>query len=459
MKKIECKLLGLIIVIMAFQSCVKEKSFSQESDISVQVDYGVHLCDVEAILSLRYGAETKSRVYDVKPYVYNGDTVMYIVNYTGGEGWEIFSGDKRSVAILACSDSGSFVPLTCEDGGSEWISMVANEIYAKKHSKYANRDTMVSDFWKNRDFSDLKENIQTKGDSEDNIHENDWLQLVYTTYTYETIEIVEPLIQTKWGQGYPWNEGIPYKSENNRAAAGCITVALAQLSYYTHYTLGKPLYAPSFSYCVANQKSISLSDFHFAGFDANVWDDMPKSLNEFYQSEYSSEAVVSLLSYIYSKKEHLETSSSSDQDVRNYLDTVSVGYYTTPRINQANIEQQLEGELPVLVIADNLRSQNNDDKAHCWLIDGYKVMAPMYIYYNQWMPRGTYPPVEPVEPDWDHLENYVISDPVMGTPTLYYHMNWGYAGMNDGFYSGTLWLVDSQTLLDGGSALYFYGFR
>lgn len=38
MKKIECKLLGLIIVIMAFQSCVKENSFSQESDISVQVD-------------------------------------------------------------------------------------------------------------------------------------------------------------------------------------------------------------------------------------------------------------------------------------------------------------------------------------------------------------------------------------------------------------------------------------
>ena len=56
-------------------------------------------------------------------------------------------------------------------------------------------------------------------------------------------------------------------------------------------------------------------------------------------------------------------------------------------------------------------------------------------------------PVEPEEPDWNHPENYVISDPVLVETNYFFRMNWGGDGNFDNtlYYYGDNWVVtDSQ---------------
>lgn len=43
--------------------------------------------------------------YTVEVYKNNSDTLMYIVNYGDGDGWRVLSGDMRTPAVIAKSDS------------------------------------------------------------------------------------------------------------------------------------------------------------------------------------------------------------------------------------------------------------------------------------------------------------------------------------------------------------------
>ena len=49
--------------------------------------------------------------------------------------------------------------------------------------------------------------------------------------TAAAYEAVSPLLTTKWGQGYPYN-GLCPDYDNDRAAAGCVAVAMAQIMNY-----------------------------------------------------------------------------------------------------------------------------------------------------------------------------------------------------------------------------------
>lgn len=56
------------------------------------------------------GMNTLTRANDgcsIVPYVYEGDTVMYVVNYA--EGWELLSNDTSVPMVLAHAQSGSYI--------------------------------------------------------------------------------------------------------------------------------------------------------------------------------------------------------------------------------------------------------------------------------------------------------------------------------------------------------------
>ena len=46
---------------------------------------------------------------------------------------------------------------------------------------------------------------------------------------------VEPLIKTKWGQDYPYNEQCPLIASNIHQPTGCVATAMSQLMYYHQY--------------------------------------------------------------------------------------------------------------------------------------------------------------------------------------------------------------------------------
>ena len=71
------------------------------------------------------------------------------------------------------------------------------------------------------------------------------------------------LTKTKWGQKSPWNQCCPMYSYTNgklgHCPAGCVTVALAQYLYYTHYKDNVPLYS------VDSAKQPSIFNFNELG--------------------------------------------------------------------------------------------------------------------------------------------------------------------------------------------------
>lgn len=93
-------------------------------------------------------------------------------------------------------------------------------------------------------------------------------------------------------------------------------------------------------------------------------------------------------------------------------------------------------------------SPGSNNVLNCWLIDGVQTWDVYDTYYSQWMRYGTFPPVEPEEPDIiHHPENYVISDPVLVETNYFFRMNWGGDGNFDNtlYYYGDNWVVtDSQ---------------
>lgn len=70
----------------------------------------------------------------------------------------------------------------------------------------------------------------------------DRMEKVASTITYN----IPHLIATSWGQSYPWNTKCPYVYCNEdpngkRGYTGCVAVSTAQVLYYLHYKIGKPM--------------------------------------------------------------------------------------------------------------------------------------------------------------------------------------------------------------------------
>lgn len=90
-------------------------------------------------------------------------------------------------------------------------------------------------------------------------------------------------------------------------------------------------------------------------------------------------------------------------------------------------------------------TDNNNDTQYA-VIDGIQVLAENTTYYYQWMPIGTFPPVEPEYPDLDYPELYVISVN-WGDNVAYYHrVNWGFDGLYDNAWH---WHGNSYPYWDG----------
>lgn len=142
--------------------------------------------------------------------------------------------------------------------------------------------------------------------------------------------------------------------------------------------------------------------------------------------------------------------TAQTKDIKHVLDVKNISYtaHSSNFFDSSIACDCILAGMPVLAIAHSRDSSNND--GHCWLIDGVKVYKTYDTYYNQWMPMGTFPPVEPEEPDWNHLENYVISDPVCVGTDYYFRMNWGW----DGNYDNTLYYYDSSWSVAGYSFQY-----
>ena len=125
-------------------------------------------------------------------------TAYYAFNNESGKGFVIISGDDRTDAVLGYSDSGTYNEDSLPENMKAWLQGYVRQI------RYIDSIGITSE-------------AAAKAKS--------------SASTVALHKAVEPMLQTKWGQGAPYNNLCPL-IDGKRCYPGCVATALAQVMYY-----------------------------------------------------------------------------------------------------------------------------------------------------------------------------------------------------------------------------------
>lgn len=380
-------------------------------------------------------------VKSIKPIVNFRDTLLYVVNYENNQGWLIVSGDKRTQSILATSDNGTFDLDNSNPGVKLWLDDIAENIYALKQTDEGDTTSVNYQLWNNIEgVNGMKRIIRP----EDNGY---WELMDVVIESLPSIQ-VGPLIQTKWGQGSPWNSCVPYNKDfTARCPTGCVAVAGAQMLYYLHYNLGSPAMTYSTGSCIGWSAGSNYSyQFSFSNPSSEVWDLMARN----YYSTGTNYAAV-LMGYV-GQSIGMEYNTSSSGATTKDL----VGFFSNNGVNSSyqgydysNVMTQLKASIPVIARAYATKKNTtflgitistSYSNGHAWIIDGYETKRIKFTYYYQWVSgdgTGALKAASILPVNKTKTEESISN-------TTYLIMNWGWNGSYDsGRYSTTGdWKVD-----------------
>lgn len=317
------------------------------------------------------------------------DTLLYIVNFDDDQGYAILAADSRLEPVLALIDCGVYEP---------------SENYADETGLTdADLDEDEKDeFWCNGPLTGTFRTIEIIEDYADG-----YANPPYTKKEYGELirqKQVGPYIQTKWGQGDPYNRMCNGRSNitfhydtnpNNNNKAGCVAIALAQILAYHQYP--KSAYDHTYDWSKITNTPILLS------YDSTT--EIPHLIRA---------AGISCRTN-YGKESSSSTAYRAKKAMKNIF-----GYSGTNRhlsFADKNIRDMLDNDSPVLVTGKPKRKFSG----HAWVIDGYiygyrKVITEAYSDEN--------------------YTELISTSEENEAPTYYYHCNFGWHGDANGYYLG-----------------------
>ena len=243
---------------------------------------------------------------------------------------------------------------------------------------------------------------------------------------------IDHLMETSWGQESPWNTATPLTDFNGRCPLGCGAVAVAQVMYYHHYLSGKPQ---------SSLLSASCNDYYNnspqlirGSYSSSTWGGMSQYAND--NGTTGNQLAAAFLADVAWGVSTYFTPSVSGTSLaycRDYLQDNSF-YCSAANYSDSLVLVNVSLGRPVIIGLDSA----TDGDPHIAVIDGFIIYRYHYINFYQWMPIGTFPPVEPEYPDLNHPELYEIAH-VWGDVSHYgFLVNWGFDGdFDDGIYSNT----------------------
>ncbi len=122
---------------------------------------------------------------------------LYVFNVNGNGGFVIVSNDDQTVPILGFSESGSINPDELPDNMRAWLQGYADQIA-----------------WLQNNGS-----VGSKGSNRSRAPRR------------AAMTAIAPLVQTNWNQGRPYNDQCP-TIDGTRTVTGCVATTVAQLMYY-----------------------------------------------------------------------------------------------------------------------------------------------------------------------------------------------------------------------------------
>jgi len=384
----------------------------------------------------------------------SGTPLMYIINYPGG-GFVIMGSTKNYYPVLAYSDKNSFEITSEMNGVSDWLEETKKAIKTSD----ALKDTIklaMQNLWKSHEIADILSSQRTRNAplrsstySSGEIacwNRCDELQMQYgsegwnflplsqtkhvfddagffgvyedlcygadfnhsplncSIVAYKNVyknEQVGPLLSTQWYQSAPFNDLC------NGYSAGCGAIAVAQVMKYYQYP----------------------QSFSWNGYPFN-WNNIPV----FPQSGSDQAALVRLVGNTvnmnYSSSGSWATPGNMESGIR------FLGYNVTRADhNYESVEKQLLTYKRPVIMGGNANNVplpsplNYIGNSHYWVCDGARAITTgQMLYFTEWQPDGN----GIFTTGWNTMDSPGV---LGGIGYLYFHMNWGWGGNQDGWFA------------------------
>ena len=237
--------------------------------------------------------------------------------------------------------------------------------------------------------------------------------------TLEILDTCQPLVTSKWGQRYPFNQSMKYwlfasytPQYRKRSPVGCGIVAAAQMMQVVNH--------PVFSSLVAGY---SWSDFNdickYYNYSSFLYDSFDDSATNTQKTKMAKLAKgLSLIADAFDA-DYYETSTLVNIfDVKDALVSYD-SYYSNAAIAYPNYQMgvlinMLDNGKPAYYRGEQYIPSSNSYEGHAWVVDGYLH----------------------VEESWNGGNNTMS----------YYclHHNWGWYGLHDGYYTQSSYLASDR---------------
>jgi len=448
------------MALLALASCQNEAIDSpriEEKIINVDELTGVQHDIMVNILSSKYGGYHKGQPatralgsFSLTPYVDDGDTLLYIAQYS--DGWEIYSANQATKMILFSSDHGKFdlndpnMPSALKDlihANADAIRELAKNPNHRIDKSWGAAALTEEDLANSKVI--VKGKGQTRSSSYPEIPPGEWVLLDQEDLSSETYTSPK-LTVTEWDQDYPWNKyskTVTDKSNNPiQTPAGCVPVAIAQYLYYTHGLNGVPATTISGATPINNG-----TDYSFYGSSSTIWDQMATTYGYYTSGLNETAMFIGYVGRELKAKYGADGTFVYDSDAIRYLNKV---YNTTFKIvdfNYTYVKSSIDKKYPVLASARTNQESTRASQSkggHVFLVERYreKINKTKYIYglvRDPWTSDTEDDPYAENEVDENgNIISYAYTKEVIIAHTLNNEisMNWGYsAWYNNIFYS------------------------
>lgn len=399
---------------------------------SIYKEFFVSYLDARIYAAIHCRGESAKELDTIIPLKDDVDTLMYLVQYRNG--WDVIAADKRGPLVVAMSDEGRFESNDTLPGFSTYLDAQMVYLKSMRNVSEDNKDSDAYIFWSM---------IYPRSTSVTREYRAGYWEL-YDSESETTTAESGHMIQTKWGQGEPWNTFVPYNKDKptEKCAVGCTAVAGAQMLHYLHYNLECPQVMYTSGGCLGHNKSYSYS---FSNATEEAWNNMALTRWDYYTAKKEQAAL--LMAYVGCAIDmNYGEESEAGLEVLNEL-FGDIGISSTyADYNATTAWNSLKNDMPVIIGAKRLYKKVLGVpfyKGHAWIMDGWKTVTTRYTNYYGWVDSlwQDFKPVDGVEPinplllpdndmikyrDFKTTTTTVVSKSVL--------MNWGWDGSYDNIY-------------------------
>lgn len=379
----------------------------------------------------------------ISPYIYKGDTIMYVANYS--DGWELFSTDHRVPMIMMSSDTGTFNLDEIENSPAfaTYVNNVAEELWQVKNSS----DTEGGTFglWnlvsiQNNEVDMQKIRVAPKARGTHPGEDGYWVLLETTPPVTESMT-TNKLTSTQWGQDYPWNIKIPYSIDNPSKIGpiGCEGVAAAQYLYYLHFKYGTP------ANTVTTATYNADNNYTYSGSSSTIWNNMATHFWEGDSAIYKAAIFMGHVSKEIETKYYSNYGEASFLKAIEFINSQSDRNYYATTIDYDYVDAEIGAGRAVYA-----RAGNASGGGHAFIIDKKRITCTTSTSTYGWVGKDN---TGEDTNDYDGEGNLVgysyFFEKENRIESTDYYMNWGWDGIYDNVActasSGSSWNVNGTS--------------